>query len=144
MTDAGADALRLLLRRAGHELRNAQNAAAVNLEVVRSRVAAGKTNAESLQSFADNAAAGLEASATLAEALVALCSAVTSSLAAARVRILEQSSNGVVIELRMTEADGVSLVGRVSALAERAGFGVEPRQSGVILRIPPDNETNRA
>ncbi len=144
MTDASADALRLLLRRAGHELRNAQNAAAVNLEVVRSRVAAGKTNVESLQSFADNAAAGLEESAKLAQALVALCSAVASSYAVGGVQVREQSPEGVVIELAMTAEGGVSLLEQVSALAERAGFGVEAGQAGVILRIPPDNETIRA
>ena len=143
MTEA-ADAIRLLLRRAGHELRNAQNAAAVNLEVVRSRVAAGRTDAQSLQSFAENAAAGLEESARLAEGLVSLCSAITGSLAAGGVRVLESSSSLVVLELAMSEASGSGVAGNASLLAERAGFVVEAAPTGVILRIPPDNETNRA
>lgn len=143
MTEA-ADAIRLLLRRAGHELRNAQNTAAVNLEVVRSRVAAGKTGVDSLQSFAENAAAGLEDSARLAEGLVTLCSAITSTLAAGGVQAGERTDTGFVLELRMDSAKAAALVDKLSLLAERAGLGVEAAQAGVILRIPPDNETNRA
>ena len=136
--------MRRLLKRSGHELRNAQNAAAVNLEVVRSRVAAGKTGREDLQSFADNAAQGLEESARLAEALVALCSAATSSISAGKFAEREADGGVISLELHMSPEAATLLVQRVSTLASRAGFDAEAGAAGVILRIPPDNERNRA
>lgn len=136
--------MRRLMRRAGHELRNAQNAAAVNLEVVRSRVAAGKTSSDDLESFADNAARGLEDSARLGEALVAICSAATSAMSAGDFKEMRTETGAISLELTMPAASAALLVERVGVLASRAGFAAEAAGSGVILRIPPDNERNRA
>lgn len=140
----GADALRDLLRRCGHELRNAQNAAAVNLEVVRSRVAAGESGAEALGGFAENAAMGLDHSARLTEEFVALCGAITAAFSSGQLVVRGRGASGFEIELQLAEDAGRVLASRVAMLAQRAGFGVEAGPSGVILRIPPDNETNRA
>lgn len=140
----GADPLRDLLRRCGHELRNAQNAAAVNLEVVRSRVAAGKSAADALQSFAENAATGLDDSARLTEEFVVLCGAITAAFSSGQIVVGERGAPGAVIKLKLAGDAGRLLASRVAMLAQRAGFGVEAGPSGVILRIPPDNETNRA
>ena len=136
--------MRRLLKRAGHELRNAQNAAAVNLEVVRSRIAAGKTGREDLKSFADNAAQGLEDSARLGEALVALCSAAATAMSAGEFREMPADDGAISLELAMPPASAALLVERVKMLASRAGFAAEADASGVILRVPPDNERNRA
>lgn len=136
--------MRRLLKRAGHELRNAQNAAAVNLEVVRSRVAAGKTSTEALQSFADNAAKGLDDSARLGEALVTLCSALANAISAGDLTETFAEAGFISLELSMTADSAERLVQRVRTLAERGGFAAEAAGSGVILRIPPDNERNRA
>jgi hypothetical protein len=136
--------MRRLLKRAGHELRNAQNAAAVNLEVVRSRVAAGKTSKDALQSFADNAAHGLEESARLGEALVTLCSAATTAMSAGEFKEISAERGTISVELAMTADSAELLVQRVRVLAERAGFAAEACASGIIFRIPPDNERNRA
>ena len=136
--------MRLLLKRAGHELRNAQNAAAVNLEVVRSRVASGKIESEALRPFADNAAQGLEDSARLGEAMVSLFSATANALSSDL--FIETPGDGGVItlELGMPPEQASALVQRVRLLAERAGFSAEASGSGVILRVPPENERNRA
>lgn len=139
-----ADPLRDLLRRCGHELRNAQNAAAVNLEVVRSRVAAGKSGAELLQRFAENAATGLEDSARLTEEFVVLCGAIAAAFSSRQLDARERGTSGGAIELPLPEEAGRLLESRVATLARRVGFDVEPGPSGVILRIPPVNETNRA
>jgi hypothetical protein len=135
-----AESVRRLLRRAGHELRNAQSAAAVNLEVVRSRVVAGSASADALESFAENAAAGLEESARLAESLVALCAALTSGLAAGNVAV---RANGSELEISMPPAEADRAVAGVGYLAKRIRLGVERSDAGVILRIPPEYETNR-
>jgi hypothetical protein len=136
--------MRLLLKRAGHELRNAQNAAAVNLEVVRSRIAAGKTEKGALQSFADNAARGLEDSARLGEAVVTLCSAAVSALAQGDLIETAADSGAISLELRIARESAERLVSGLEMLASRAGFTAEAAGAGVILRIPPENETNRA
>jgi hypothetical protein len=143
VTDASgsaAEPVRRLLRRAGHELRNAQSAAAVNLEVVRSRVVAGSASADAVGSFSENAAAGLEQSARLAESLVVLCGALTLGLVSGTVAL---QADGSVIEISMTPAEAERLVAGVGYLAQRISLGVERSDAGVILRIPPDDETIR-
>jgi len=141
---AGSEGMRLLLKRAGHELRNAQNAAAVNLEVVRSRVSAGRTGREDLQSFADNAAQGLEESARLGEQLVALCSAAAAAMTAGAFRESADGSGTISMELGMATDAASLLAERLITLASRAGFAAEAAAGGIILRVPPDSERNRA
>ncbi len=151
MTDArpeesldAAGALRQLLRRAGHELRNAQNAAAVNFEVVRSRIEAGKADASSLRPFAENAAKGIEESADIGEAVIALCAAVTSSTSAGGITVRADLDASALIEVKMSAEPAQQLAQRLAMLAERAGFTVEATDTGVIFRVPPEHETNRA
>lgn len=138
----GADVVRALVRRAGHELRNAQNTAAVNLEVVRSRFAAGRTDPEAIQSFADNAAKGLDESAELAEAIIALFAALTVGLASGTLLVRERRASGGVVEMKMPADAADRLAAGVAVLADRIRLGVERTATGVILRIPPDHETN--
>ncbi len=136
--------MRRLLKLAGHELRNAQNAVAVNLEVVRSRIAAGKTDKAALESFADNAAQGAEESARLGEALVALCGAASNAVTGGVFKEGQEKSGAITLEFGMAPDNAALLVNRISALAARAGFSADAAPAGVILRIPPDNERNRA
>ena len=65
-------ALQRLAAGVGHEMRNALNGVAVNLEVVRSRSARDGTPATSLAQYASSASDQLESVITIAEALVAL------------------------------------------------------------------------
>jgi hypothetical protein len=134
--------VRILLRRAGHELRNAQSAAAVNLEVIRSRVASGAA-AESLQSFADNAAKGLDDSARLAEAMIVLCTALTTGLADGSVVARDRTERGCKLDLAVPDGAAERLQAGVSFLAERIGLEVERSGTGVILSIPLDDKTDR-
>ena len=134
--------MRALLRRAGHELRNAQSAAAVNLEVVRSRVAAGRAGAEGLESFADNAAKGLDEAARLGDAIIALCSAVVIGLASGQLLVRERNAGGATLEISMSAESAERLIAGIRVLAGRTGLGVERAVTGVILRIPPNYETD--
>jgi hypothetical protein len=136
--------MRALLRRAGHEVRNAQSAASVNIEVVRSRAASGTGDAASLLPFAENAAGGLDESARLAESMMALCSALTLSLASGNPLSAVRTPSGTEVEIRMSRDSVVQLISGVGYLAKRIGLGVEGSDAGVILRIPPDHETDRA
>jgi hypothetical protein len=132
----------MLLRRAGHELRNAHSAAAVNLEVVRSRVAAGRAGETGLESFADNAAKGLEEAARLGEGIIALCSAVTTGLGSKSVLARRRDDGSTALEMTMSADSAERVIGGVGALADRIGLGVERTAAGVILCIPPNYETD--
>lgn len=134
-----AEALRGLLRRAGHELRNAQSSAAVNLEVVRSRLAAGGANAEALRPFAENAAHGLDDSARIADGMIALHTAVMGGLASGTLSVRERTAQCTSIDLSMPAESAERLAATVAGLAESVGVGVERTARGVILRIPPDS-----
>jgi hypothetical protein len=141
---AGADAVRALLARAGHELRNAQNAAAVNIEVIRSRAEAGTADVASLRSFSENAARGLEESARLAESMVALVGALVIPLASGKSFVAERTGGVAAVEIAMAKDSVERLMTDVRFLAERIGLAVERTASGVILTISADHETNRA
>lgn len=132
----------MLLRRAGHELRNAQNAVAVNLEVIRSRLSTGASPA-SLQSFADNAAQGLDDSARLAEAMIALCAALTPGLASGSIALLDRTERGAALDVAMPQPAAERLLAAVSFLAGRIGLDAERSAAGVILRVPLDDKTDR-
>jgi hypothetical protein len=66
------EALQRVAGRAGHELRNVLNGAAVNLEVVRSRAARPGADAASVARYAETAAGELERVMAMAEGLLAL------------------------------------------------------------------------
>jgi signal transduction histidine kinase len=66
-----AEALQALANAVAHDLRNAFNAVAVNLEVVRSRSARG-TEASAIAPFAATAASNFETASAAAEAMLAL------------------------------------------------------------------------
>src|SRR5213080_4920923 len=102
----------MFLRRAGHELRNAQSGAAVNLEVIRSRIASGAATG-SLQQFADNAAQGLDDSARLAESTNALCIALTTGVAGGNVVVRDRTGRGAELEVAMPQAAAERLLAAV-------------------------------
>jgi len=62
-------AVREIIRRAGHEIRNALNGVAVNVEVVRSR-SGREGSAKDLTSFADHASAQVREASVLADGLL--------------------------------------------------------------------------
>jgi hypothetical protein len=133
--------LRGILRRSGHELRNAQNAAAVNVEALRSRAFRGGDQQASLLPFAENAAHGLEDSVAIAEATIGLCTGVLHALLEANISGMPPDANGNSrLELRMSGAEAARLVSRVAPAAERLGVVVEPREAGVILTVLNTNE----
>ncbi|HEV7839355.1 MAG TPA: hypothetical protein VGO75_14905, partial [Gemmatimonadaceae bacterium] len=61
-----AECAREILRRAGHELRNALSGVAVNVEVVRSRAAVAGGSAE-IHSFAERASSQISEASALAD-----------------------------------------------------------------------------
>ena len=145
MTDARSkpkeapQAVREIIRRAGHEIRNALNGVAVNVEVVRSR-SGREGSAKDLASFADHASAQIREASVLADGLLAFVNAV---LEAQSSGTLKTSGRGgeARIELMIYGDPAAGLVSDIERLASRIGVGVEEHDHRVILRILPEGKS---
>ena len=145
MTDARSkpkeapQAVREIIRRAGHEIRNALNGVAINVEVVRSR-SGREGSARDLASFADHASAQIREASVLADGLLAFVNAV---LEAQSSGTLKTSGRGgeARIELMIYGDPAAGLVSDIERLASRIGVGVEEHDHRVILRILPEGKS---
>lgn len=129
-----------VMRRSAHALRNAQNAAVVNLEVVRTRSSAGGAN-EALRQFTDNAAKGIEDAARLADAMLAVASALICALAEGNLSLVEDpGGKHRLLELQMSPDAAGALITSVRAAGDGLGVGIKASARGAILRIPREHE----
>lgn len=141
MTDASRkpkeapEAVREIIRRAGHELRNALSGVAVNVEVVRSRAVRDGSEKE-LTSFAERASAQVEEASKLTDGLLAVVGAILSAQAAGTLTEPAGHGAGSRIEL-MIYGDADAAVSDMERLASRIGVGVEQHGNRVILTILP-------
>ncbi len=128
------------MRRSAHALRNAQNAVVVNLEVVRSRSSASGAN-EGLRQFTDNAAKGIEDAARIADAVLAMASALITALAEDNLS-LDDDAGGTHrrLEIRMSPDAAAALINSVRAAGDGLGVSIEATAHGAILRIPREHE----
>jgi hypothetical protein len=135
-----ADAALRVMRRSAHALRNAQNAAFVNLEVVRSRSSAGGAN-EGLRQFTDNAAKAIEDAARLADAMLAMASALITALAEDNLSLDDEpAGKHRHLEIRMSPDAAGALITTVRAAGDGLGVGIEASARGAILRIPREHD----
>ena len=144
MTEARREAsdsavLREVIRRAGHEIRNALSGVAVNLEVVRTRVSREQTSAEVL-SFADRARVQVQAATTLTNGLLAVIgAAVAGSAPAAPGKSTAKS--GEARELALN-ADLSAVLADIEQLASAIGVSIEQRGGNVILKVLPEGHSH--
>ena len=148
MTDdparAKADALdivREITRRAGHEIRNALNGVAVNVEVVRSRVAR-EGPATEIASFAERAGAEIGEATALTNGLLSLVGFVLAAEAQGTLRSASGGSGGSRIELMIYGDRASVLVSDIKHLARRIGVGVEQGARSVILTVSPEGKSH--
>ena len=151
------DALETVAGRAAHELRNALNGAAVNLEVVRSRSLKPGSTGDQLSAFAQSASGQLDQAAAAFEALVSLvrpprAPADVGRLLGEAIALLRAtappgagaleappagqwltSANPSIVRLVLTRLvlDGVA-AGRFRSDAERVGDGIRLRIQDVV------------
>ena len=107
------DTLQALGRPVAHEVRNALNGVAVNLEVVRARAARPDAAAATVARYADVAAAQMESLTALTDALLAVVRPV---------------------------ADGMDAAAVVRPLATLCDAVARPEGGGVALHVVPDGE----
>ncbi len=146
MTDArggpGTESLavvREIVRRSGHEIRNALNGVAVNVEVVRSRN--GARGGDAVGSFADRAAADVSKANSLTNGVLAVVGAVLAALAKGGVAT---PGHGDISEIEvMIYGDRApNFVSEIAHLARDIGVSVEQRGQSVILRVLPEDKSH--
>lgn len=148
MTDdparAKADALEIvgeIIRRSGHEIRNALSGVAVNVEVVRSRVAREGAATE-IATFAERAGAQIGEATALTNGLLALVRSVLAAEAQGSLRSSPDGSGGSRIELMIYGDRAGVLVSDIRHLADRIGVGIEQGAKRVILTVSPQGNAN--
>ena len=146
MTDARTkakkvpDAVREILRRSGHEVRNALNAVAVNVEVVRSR-AGREGSARELNSFAERASAQVGEANALTNGLLALVNSLLAAQAAGTLKPAGRGA-GTGLELRIGGESFPAVMSDIEHLASRIAVGVEQQGERVILRVLPEGQSH--
>ena len=134
------EAVREILRRAGHELRNALNGVAVNVEVVRSRADREGSPPKELASFAERASAQVGEASALADGLLALVGSVLASQAAGTLKTSGDGGAGSRIELMISGDRAATIVSDIERLTSRVGVGVEQHGQRVIFTILPQGK----
>jgi len=133
--------VREIIRRAGHELRNALSGVSVNVEVVRSRSERVGSTGE-LASFAERARQQVGAATTLADGLLSLVSSVLA--AAYDGRLKAGSGNGAEsqIEIMIYGDRAAAAISDIERLASAIDVHVERRGERVILNVLPEGKSH--
>lgn len=135
------EAVREIIRRAGHEIRNALNGVSVNVEVVRSRTAR-EESPKDVASFAERASAQVREASALTDGLMAFVDSVLMAQANGTLKSTGGRSAGSQVELMVYGERGAVLVSDIQRLASRTGLGVEQRGQRVILRVLPEGKSH--
>lgn len=130
------EVLAAIVRRASHEVRNALNASAVNVEVVRSRIGKPDPDLAQLRTFAERASRDGDATASLAGGLADLARLLARAAGVdgkPTVQPGENASRIVVVPLCSSEDNEISA--DLKALAVRAGFAIRLDGPTVIFTV---------
>jgi hypothetical protein len=132
--------VREITRRSGHEIRNALNGVAVNVEVVRSRVSREPRDT-ALESFAERASSEVAAASALTSGTLSLIGAILGALEAGT---LTATTAGGIPALKLTVSGdrALALVSEITPLTERIGVRVEHSRKTVILSVPPEGTSH--
>jgi signal transduction histidine kinase len=134
-------AVREILRRAGHELRNALSGVAVNIEVVRSRLERDGQSKD-LTSFADRARLQVGVATSLTDGVLALVSAVLAAEADGTLKSGSGHGAETQTELMIYGDSADTLASDIERLANQVGVSVERRDQRVILKVLPEGKSH--
>ncbi|HEX2693438.1 MAG TPA: hypothetical protein VHL12_05235 [Gemmatimonadaceae bacterium] len=133
--------VRELTRNAGHEIRNALNGVAVNVEVVRSRISRD-ADKKDLVPFAERAMAQVGVANTLTESLFAFVGCVLAAQARGTLRSVAGSSGRTQLELMIYGDNAEANVSAIKRFGELTGVGVEQRNGRVILSLSSEGRSH--
>lgn len=131
-----------ILRRSAHEIRNALNGVAVNVEVVRSR-SAKSGSAGDTAAFAERAVTEVATASALMDGTLAVAQAFVEAVADGRV--ISGKKNGAGEKSFTLTAPGPRMEGLRAAmlvLAPRIGVRVESTAKAVIFTVLPDSSSH--
>ena len=134
-------AVREIVRRGGHELRNALSGVSVNVEVVRSR-SERDGSAKDLTSFAERARLQVGVATMLSDGLLALVGAVLTAAEAGTLKTPRGHGAQKQIELMIHGDGGASIVSDIERLGNVVGVGVEQHGPSVILTVLPEGKNH--
>jgi hypothetical protein len=140
-TAEAPEAVREILRRAGHELRNALNGVAVNVEVVRSR-AEREGSPKDLASFAERASAQVGEASALTDGLLAFVGSVLAAQAAGTLKTTGDGGAGTRIELMIYGERSATTLSDIERMTSRTGVGVEEHGQRVIFTVLPQGKSH--
>ncbi len=131
-----SELLAVISRRASHEVRNALNGVAVNVEVVRSRISRPEPDLTELRTFADRASAESDAAASLATGLADLARLFARSATGEGEPYLQAGDGGgKVLVVPVCTTDDTDISADLKALAARMGVTIKLDGSTVIFTV---------
>ena len=129
-----------MIRRSGHEIRNALSGVAVNLEVVRSRCSRDP-KAEEVLPFADRARLQIQAATVLTNGLLAVVGAAVKGDGEGDLKAKPSRKSGESAELAL-KADVSAVLSDIQQLAVAIGVSIEQRGINVILKVLPEGHAH--
>jgi hypothetical protein len=126
--------LREVIRRSGHEIRNALSGVAVNLEVVRSRCSRDPNAAEVLP-FADRARLEIHSATVLTNGLLAVLAAAVRAQNEQTGKPSRKSGESAELALN---GDLSAVFSDIQQLAGAISVSIEQRGPNVILKVLPE------
>jgi hypothetical protein len=143
VTEARRDAsdsavLREIIRRSGHEIRNALSGVAVNLEVVRSRCSR-EPKSEDVLPFADRARLQVHAATVLTNGLLAVVGAAVKGQGDPKAKPSKKSGGSGELTLN---GDLSAVLSDIEQLAGAIGVSIEQTGANVILKVLPEGQSH--
>ena len=132
--------IREILRRAGHEIRNALNGVAVNVEVVRSRI--GREGGGEVASFSERAAGQIAEASALTDGLLALLGLLVRGQADSAIKAATDPKSGSRIEVTSYTEPTEREMSDIVRLTNRIDVGVEQHARTVILSVYPHGDSH--
>ena len=130
-----AEVLAVVSRRASHEVRNALNAVAVNVEVVRSRLAKPGADLTELQSFAERASRESDAAAALTNGLAELTRLLARTAVGTGQTKIDKNPDSTTVALPLSSSDDTEVPADLKSLAARMGVTIRLDSSTVIFTV---------
>lgn len=133
--EQASELLAVISRRASHEVRNALNSVAVNVEVVRSRIARPDPDLSELKNFAERAAKESDAAATLTTGLADLVRLLVLAATGDGKATIGKSAGGRMVTVPLCASGDHDISPDLKALAARMGISIKLDGSTVIFTV---------
>ncbi len=133
--EQASELLAVISRRASHEVRNALNSVAVNLEVVRSRMARPEPDLLELQNFAERASKESDAAASLTTGLADLTRLLALAATGDGKATVKLETGSKIVSVPLCSTGDAAVSGDLRTLAARMGVSIRLDGATVIFTV---------